>query len=156
MPANSPTSVSVLDDPRSPVSYIDYDLCVREVAPFSPNSTQLNHDDDFNLQSHIMFTRDVAPYQRSQYQRDDYYQDAESPWSKKKDFTIRIQGVKTDSNNKCGSSLPIIKVRFAHKNICVKYRLSITCLPSFVVTINDFAKTSTGACGCCRFRRTQR
>jgi hypothetical protein len=115
--------MSVSEDLRSTTPNIDFNLCLYQNSSPSPTRVQLHSDDDPNLIYHIVFARDVAPYQISQNQLNNYYQDAKDARFKKKKYTIRIQGVKTDRDKKYASILPEIKVSFSCKNISIKCKL---------------------------------
>jgi hypothetical protein len=118
VPANSPSSVSVSEDLRFTTTNFELDLCLHDSSLSSPDNVQLDINDDVNNSpSHVVFVRDVAPNQRSQYQTNIYDQNTTDEYLKKKNYTVRIQGVKTDSDNKYASILPEIKVSFVCKNI---------------------------------------
>ncbi|CAF1458511.1 unnamed protein product [Rotaria sordida] len=107
--ANSPTSMSVSEDPRSITPTLDMNLCLLNRASPSPNNIHSSSADDSNSRAHVTFVRDVAPYQRTQYQQSDCHRDTVDIYTKKKKYIVRIQGVKTDHDNKYASILPEIK-----------------------------------------------
>jgi hypothetical protein len=118
VPANSPCSIPVSEDLRSITPNIDLDLCLHDSCLSSPDNVQLDSNHDVNNSpSHVVFVRDVAPNQRSQYQPNLYDQNTTDEYLKKKNYTVRIQGVKTDFDNKYASILPEIKVSFVCENI---------------------------------------
>ncbi|CAF1316740.1 unnamed protein product [Rotaria sp. Silwood1] len=107
--ANSPSGMSVSEDPRSPITIIDTNLCLLDDSLSSPNDTHSSSADVANSISHLVFVRDVASYQRTQHQQSSCQRDTIDICSKKKKYIIRIQGVKTDHDNKYASILPEIK-----------------------------------------------
>ncbi|CAF3121210.1 unnamed protein product [Rotaria sp. Silwood2] len=107
--ANSPNDMSVSENPRSITPTLDMNLCFHDASSSSPNDIHSNSSDDSNTTFHIVFVRDVAPYQRTQYQLGDCHRDAVDMCTKKKKCITRIQGVKYDHDNKYASILPEIK-----------------------------------------------
>ncbi|CAF2074701.1 unnamed protein product [Rotaria magnacalcarata] len=108
--ANSPNDMSVSEDSRSMTPTLDMKLCFHDAFPSSSNDIHSNSSDDANATSRIVFVRDVSPYQRNQYHVSDRHQDATFMYTKKKKYITRLQGVKSDRDNKYASVLPEIKL----------------------------------------------
>ncbi len=145
--------MSASEELRSPTPNIDLNLCLHDNSSPSPSNGQMHFDDDPNSMYHVVFVRDVAPYQRSQYQLNGCYQDARDACFTKKKYTIRIQGVKTERDKKHASILPEIKVSFVWKNIYIsKMQIGYyLCLLFLSVSITLFATRSSYTRCCYRY-----
>ncbi len=115
IPANSPGSMSVSENLRSTTPNTDLNLCLQDAPLPSTNNVPMDCVDDLNSISHVFFVRDVAPYQRTQNQLYHDYADTTGVFINKKNYVIRLQGVKTDDDDKYASILPEIKVSFVAK-----------------------------------------
>jgi hypothetical protein len=107
--------MSVSEDLRSTTPNSSLNLCLYDNSFPLLSYAQFYSDDDSNSIHHIIFVRDVAPYQRNQNQVNAYDPDARDVCFNKKKYTIRIQGVKTDRDKKYASILPEVKVNFVWK-----------------------------------------
>lgn len=92
-------------------------LCFSDDSPSSTKDANSKSSDDSNPSSHIMFVRDVAPYQRIQYKQMNDYQDSVDICTKKKKCVTRVQALKNDNDSKYASIVPEIKVSSIQKNI---------------------------------------
>ena len=142
--------MSVSEDIRSTTPNINHNLCSNDSSSPLADNTSLDYDVDLDPASHLTFVRDVAPHQRSQYQHGDHYQINCHSHIRKKNHIIRIQGVKSDSDEKYMSVLPEIKVSLTCKSIHIELKLNTYLRPFFFLVSTTFVATgSIYACRCC-------
>ena len=100
-----------------PTNYIDIDFCLLDDSPKLSNgiSTQ-NLQDDCR---HIVFVRDVIPYEKSYYLTGTLNDDEKRKLTKG-NYIRRVQGIKNNSNERYSGVLPEVKVSFSHEIIILR------------------------------------
>ena len=104
----SPISISAMDDQTSISTDIDLKSCVSDSSHlFKGNLLVL--DDTHRSVNHIIFERDIIPYEKEQLLTNIPYGDERIPWRKISNVR-RLQGLKNFGDNRYAYVLPEIKV----------------------------------------------
>lgn len=101
--------MSVSEDIRPTTPNIDYNLCLSDEPSSSSCPTHVRTSNNLNMRSHIVFVRDIAPYQKISNQPDNSYQDINNDGFKEK-YPVNIHGLQMSYDRKCANILPEIKV----------------------------------------------
>ncbi len=105
----SPISISAIDGPTPITTDIDMDSWLLDTSKL-PEHGQVDVQNDSHSVDHIIFERDVVPYERDQYL--DILHEDKTKQSRKNSHIRRVQGVKNPDDERYASVLPEIKVSF--------------------------------------------
>jgi hypothetical protein len=108
----SPISTSPMDDQTSSSTSIDMNSWLPDHSSNLSNNVQLDLQDNCRPVNHIIFVRDVIPYEKDHYSTSIVCDEGKRK-STKGSYVRRVQGVKNNYDERYTSVLPEIKVCFS-------------------------------------------